>query len=160
MILWVTLLNAVLQMAQPIMLKAGVNLMKDLQGKIFADKGYIGKKELTHLLESGLLVITGIRKKMKNKLLLMWDKILLKKRSLIESIFNVMKNSLYLEHSRHRNVVNAEIYYITTVIAYCWKPNKPKINFINQEMNLLQQLGFIKLSNWRLNNQLKVSRSI
>ena len=125
-------------------LKAGVSLMKDLIGKIFADKGYIGKKELGRLLEQGLFVITGIKKNMKNKLLLMWDKILLKKRSLIESVFNIMKNTLHLEHSRHRSVINGGIYYIATIIAYCWKPSKPKINFTKQETQLLQQLELIK----------------
>jgi len=122
-------------------LKAGVKLMKNLTGKIFADKGYIGKKELLTLLEKGLLVITGIKKNMKNQLLVMWDKILLKKRSLIESVFNIMKNTLHLAHSRHRSIVNAGIYYITTLIAYCWKPNKPKLQFNKQEIKLLEALG-------------------
>jgi len=125
-------------------LKVGAKMMKDLRGKIFADKGYIGKKEFLQLLDNGLILITGIKKTMKNRLLELWDKILLKKRSLIESVYNIMKNSLHLEHSRHRSVVNAGIYYITTLIAYCWKPNKPKINFTKQEMQLLQQLALIK----------------
>lgn len=122
-------------------LKAGKELMKDLTGKIFADKGYIGKKEFIELLEKGLILVTGIKKNMKNRLLEMWDKILLRKRSLIESVFNVMKSTLHLEHSRHRSVINAGVYYITTLIAYCWKPNKPKIKFNKQETQLLQAIG-------------------
>jgi hypothetical protein len=122
-------------------LKIGADMMKDLKGKIYADKGYIGKKEFLKLLDSGLILITGIKKNMKDRLLELWDKILLKKRSLIESVYNVMKNTLHLEHSRHRSVVNAGIYYITTLIAYCWKPNKPQIKFNKQETNLLQALG-------------------
>jgi len=122
-------------------LKVGAEMMKDLVGKIFADKGYIGKKEFTQLLEKGLILITGIKKNMKNRLLEMWDKILLKKRSLIESIFNIMKNTLHLEHSRHRSVINAGIYMITTLIAYCWKPTKPQIQFNKQETQLLQAVG-------------------
>ncbi len=70
----------------------------------------------------------------------LWDKILLKKRSLIESVYNIMKNTLHLEHSRHRSVVNAGVYYVTTLIAYCWKPNKPHIKFTKQEIMLLQAL--------------------
>jgi hypothetical protein len=124
-------------------LKAGKEMMKDLVGKIFADKGYIGKKEFLALLEKGLILVTGIKKNMKNRLLAIWDKILLKKRSLIESVFNIMKNILHLEHSRHRSVVNAGIYYITTLIAYCWKPNKPKIKFNKEETELLEALGMI-----------------
>ena len=125
----------------PDALKVGKEMMKDLAGKIYADKGYIGKKEFIQLLENGLILITGIRKNMKNRLLEMWDKILLKKRSLIESVYNVMKNTLHLEHSRHRSTTNAGIYYLTTLIAYCWKPSKPGIKFNQRETQLLQALG-------------------
>ncbi len=78
---------------------------------------------------------------MKNRLLEIWDKILLKKRSLIESVYNVMKNSLHLEYSRHRSITNAGVYYITTIIAYTWKPTKPEIKFNKQESQLLQAIG-------------------
>lgn len=122
-------------------LKAGKEMMKDLTGKIFGDKGYIGKKEFLALLEKGLILVTGIKKTMKNKLLEIWDKILLRKRSLVESVYNIMKNTLHLEHSRHRSVVNAGIYYITTIIAYCWKPTKPTIKFNKEETQLLEAFG-------------------
>jgi len=122
-------------------LKIGADMMKDLKGKIYADKGYIGKKEFLGLLDKGLILITGIKKNMKNRLLEIWDKILLKKRSLIESVYNILKNTLHLEHSRHRSVINAGVYYITTLIAYCWKPNKPQIKFTKQEKQLLQALA-------------------
>ncbi len=122
-------------------LKVGKEMMKDLVGKIFADKGYIGKKEFLELLGKGLILVTGIKKNMKNRLLEIWDKILLKKRSLIESIYNVIKNTLHLEHARHRSVTNAGVYYITTIIAYTWKPNKPRLKFNERETQLLQALG-------------------
>ena len=124
-------------------LKVGFDMLKKFKGKIYADKGYIGKQEFLLLLEQGLILITGIKKNMKNRLLEMWDKILLKKRSLIESVFNVMKNVLHLEHSRHRSVINAMIYILTTLIAYCIKPTKPKIKFTKQEVQLLQQVNLI-----------------
>lgn len=124
-------------------LKVGKEMMKGLTGKIYADKGYIGKKEFAELLDKGLILVTGIRKTMKNRLLEIWDKILLKKRSLIESVYNIMKNVLHLEHSRHRSVTNAGIYYITTIIAYCWKSNKPHIKLNQQEIKLLQCLEMI-----------------
>ncbi|MCE3269574.1 MAG: transposase family protein [Burkholderiales bacterium] len=93
-------------------LKIGKEMMKGLSGKIYADKGYIGKKEFTELFDKGLILITGIKKNMKNKLMDIWDKILLKKRSLIESVYNVMKNVLHLEHSRHRS--SLMLVYITS----------------------------------------------
>jgi hypothetical protein len=127
-------------------LKVGAQMLDGLQGKIYGDKGYIGKKEFLMLVDQGLFLITGIRKNMKNRLLELWDKILLKKRSLIESVFNLMKQIFHLEHSRHRSVVNAAVYVITTVIAYCWKPTKPKIKFTKQEKELLEQLNLLTLS--------------
>jgi hypothetical protein len=78
---------------------------------------------------------------MRNRLLEIWDKILLNKRSLVESVFNVLKNTLHLEHSRHRSVINAGVYFITTLIAYCWKPHKPQIKFNQRETQLLQAIG-------------------
>ncbi len=125
-------------------LKVAISMLKGCKGKIYGDKGYIGKKEFKQLLDNGLIMVTGIKKNMKNRLLQMWDKILLRKRSLIESIFNVMKNTLHLEHSRHRSVINAGVYMITTLIAYCLKPNKPKIKFNHLENQLLQALDSIK----------------
>jgi Transposase DDE domain len=124
-------------------LKVGAKMMKDLKGKIYGDKGYIGKKEFLQLLDQGLILITGVKKNMKNRLLELWDKILLKKRSLIESVYNIMKNTLHLEHSRHRSSINGGIYYITTLIAYCWKPNKPQIKFTKREMQLMQALELL-----------------
>lgn len=108
-------------------LKFGKEILKGLTGKVFANK-----KVFLELLEL---------KNMKNRLLDIWDKILLKKLSLIKSVFNVMKNTLHLEHSRHRSVTNAGVYYITTLSAYCWKPNKPQIKFNKQETQLLQAIG-------------------
>lgn len=90
------------------------------------------------LINNGLILITRIKKNMKSRLLELWDKILLKKISLIESVYNLMKNTVHLEHSRRRSVVNAGV---TTLIAYCWKPNKPQIKFNKQEMQLLQDIG-------------------
>jgi Transposase DDE domain len=114
--------------------------MKRYTGKLFGDKGYIGKEGANKLLERGILLLTGLRKNMKNKLLSVWDKVMLKKRSLIESIFNIMKNSMMLEHSRHRSVINAFIHMVCVVIAYCYKPDKPKIKLTTQELRLLEEL--------------------
>ena len=100
--------------------------MKKYQGKLFGDKGYIGKEDTEKLLERGILLITGLRKNMKNKMLLLWDKIIFKKRSLIESVFNVLKTGMNLEHSRHRSITNALIHMICVLTAYCLKPrNQP-----------------------------------
>lgn len=63
------------------------NLSKGLVGKLYGDKAYISKKLFAKLYKAGLRIFTGIRKDMKNYLLEHADKILLRKRTLIESVF-------------------------------------------------------------------------
>lgn len=99
----------------------------DLMGKIFADKGYISKGLFADFLKQGLKLITGIRRTMKNYLLPAIDKILLRKRSIVETVFGVLKTSFNLEHSRHRSVINAFVHILGTLIAYQFKKSKPTI---------------------------------
>lgn len=82
------------------------SLTKGLQGKLFGDKAYISKDLFAKLFARDVRLFTGIRKDMKNHLLELEDKKMLRKRSLIESVFNVLKNHMSLEHSRHRSPVN------------------------------------------------------
>jgi len=58
-------------------------MVAELEGKVFADKGYISKSLFQRLWQRGLHLITGIRRNMKNYLLPILDKILLRKRSVI-----------------------------------------------------------------------------
>ena len=102
-------------------------LSKDLIGKLFADKGYISKALQAELLGNGLSLITGIRKNMKNQLMSMGDKLLLRKRSIIETINDQLKNISQIEHSRHRSFVNFLLNLISGLIAYCLQPKKPSI---------------------------------
>lgn len=94
------------------------DLAKGLIGKLFGDKGYISKRLFEELYSKGLRLFTGIRKDMKNHLLELDDKILLRKRSLVESVFNVLKNRMDLEHSRHRSPVNFLVHILACVVAY------------------------------------------
>lgn len=87
-------------------LSAVSTLTKELQGKLFADKGYISKEVFDDLFQQDLRLFTGIRKNMKNHLLELKDKKLSRKRVLIESVFNVLKNHIHLQHTRHRSQVN------------------------------------------------------
>jgi len=104
------------------------NMVRALTGKLFADKGYIGKKLFRQLWEQGLHLITGIRKNMKNYLMPWLDKILLRRRFLIETFFDNLKSSMGLEHSRHRSPINAMVHILSCLVAYCFKPGKPAIN--------------------------------
>lgn len=90
-------------------------LSKNLVGRIYGDKGYISKEIFNNLFKRGLTMITGIRKTMKNHLMYLEDKIYLRKRSLVESVFNNLKNNMNIEHTRHRSPLN----FLTHIIACC-----------------------------------------
>lgn len=81
-------------------------MTKNIKGKMFADRGYISQKLQKVLKESGLLLITKIKKKMKNKLMHLWDKLMLRKRGIIESVNNLLKSDCQIEHHRHRSKCN------------------------------------------------------
>lgn len=100
-----------------------------LRGKIFGDKGYLSK-ELTQLLFlDGLHLITSIRNNMKNVLMELKDKILLRKRSIIETVNDELKNICQIEHSRHRSFENFISNLIAGLIAYSFFPKKPAIKY-------------------------------
>lgn len=109
-------------------LKDGDFLAK-IFGKLFADKGYIGQKLFEELFVNGIQLITGIRRKMKNSLMSLNDKILLRKRSIIETINDELKNICQVEHSRHRSFSNFLTNLISGLIAYSFLPKKPAIKY-------------------------------
>lgn len=111
------------------------NFLKKIFGSLYADKGYISK-ELTELLFSqGLHLVTGIKNNMKNVLMTMKDKILLRKRSVIETVNDQLKNICQAEHSRHRSFGNFITNLIASLIAYSFQEKKPSIKFQTQKSN-------------------------
>jgi hypothetical protein len=106
-------------------------LTQSLKGKVFADKGYIGKNVFQSLWQRGLHLITGIRKNMKNYLMPWLDKCLLRKRFIVETVFDTLKSHMGLEHSRHRSPINALIHILSCLAAYALKPTKPAIKIIS-----------------------------
>jgi hypothetical protein len=104
------------------------DLAKGIWGKIFGDKGYISNKLFEKLLKQNLQLITKIRKNMKNKLMDIFDKLLLRKRAIIESINDQLKNICQIEHSRHRSPCNFLVNLISGLIAYCLKKKKPSLS--------------------------------
>ena len=103
-------------------------LSDNLFGKLFADKGYISQGLFERLYNDGINLVTGLRSNMKNKLIPLYDKILLRKRSVIETINDELKNVAQLVHSRHRNVFNFDINALSALAAYCFFEKKPAIN--------------------------------
>jgi hypothetical protein len=75
-------------------------LAKRLYGKLFADKGYISQK-------------------------LFYDRMMLRKRYIIETINDMLKNTAQIVHLRHRSVNNFVMNLISALGAYCFFDNKP-----------------------------------
>jgi len=104
------------------------HMVRKLFGKLFADKGYISKKLFEDLLRTfNIQLITGIRSNMKNRLMPLMDKLLLRKRAIVETIIDQLKNISQIEHSRHRSPINFLVNLICGLIAYCHRPKKPSL---------------------------------
>jgi hypothetical protein len=115
-------------------------MTKQLWGKLFGDKGYLSQALFEQLFERGLQLITPIRKNMKNRLMPLEDKLLARKRSIIETINDQLKNISQVAHTRHRSPINFVINLVAGLIAYSFQPKKPSLNLSEQEFALLPAL--------------------
>jgi len=104
------------------------HLVKRLRGKLFGDRGYISAPLTLLLFEQGLHLITRLRKNMKNHLMHLSDKLLLRKRAIIESIIDQLKNISQIEHSRHRSPTNFVVHLIAGLLAYSHQDKKPGLH--------------------------------
>ena len=105
-----------------------MNLHKRIFGKLFGDKGYISKDLFEQLFIDGVHLITKIKKNMKNSLMLLQDKIALRKRALIETVNDELKNICQVEHTRHRSFDNFVTNLLSGPITYSFFDKKPSIN--------------------------------
>ncbi|MBS4164491.1 hypothetical protein PRO82_001820 [Candidatus Protochlamydia amoebophila] len=112
-------------------------LSKGVFGKLFGDKGYISKELSKKLLKQGLELFTTLRSNRKQNLMKLTDKILLRKRAIIETVNDQLKNISQIEQSRHRNAGNFLINRLAGIVAYTHQPKKPSINLAEQHRLLL-----------------------
>lgn len=106
--------------------KKNINILtQNVSGKLIADKGYIGLFKTLHT--KGIQLIHKIRKNMKNKLMLFEDKLLLRRRGIIETVIGVLKEKFSIEHARHRSKTGFLSHIFTSIIAYNFKTQKPSI---------------------------------
>jgi hypothetical protein len=112
-------------------------MAKRLFGKLFGDKGYISSDLFDQLWTGGLQLVTHIRRNMKNALMPLIDKILLRKRSLIETVNDQLKNISQVEHTRHRSPTNFVVNLIAGLIAYTHQPKKPSLRLPANALGLL-----------------------
>jgi len=104
------------------------DLTQDLFGKLFGDKGYISQALFEQLYARGLELVTRRKKNMKNRLMSLTDKTLLRKRAIIESVNDQLKNISQIEHSRHRSVFNFLVNLLAGLVAYTYQPTKPSLD--------------------------------
>ena len=104
-------------------------LKKKLFGKLYGDKGYVSKNLFEMLFSQGIHIVTGLKSNMKNRMTPLFDKIMLRKRSVIETINDELKNICDIEHSRHRSIHNFLMNLIAALGAYCFFDKKPAIRF-------------------------------
>jgi hypothetical protein len=112
-------------------------LSKNIFGKLFGDKGYISQELFDKLYESGLQIITKLKKNMKNKLMLIVDKLLLRKRGIIECVNNKLKLDCQIEHHRHRSPWNFLVNLVSGIVAYAYDSCKPTIRLSRKEKQML-----------------------
>lgn len=103
-------------------------ITQNLQGKLIGDKGYLSQALFERLMARGLKLITKLRRNMKNRFMEMEDKLLLRKRAIIETVNDQLKNISNIEHTRHRSLWNFLGNVASGLIAYCWKEKKPSLN--------------------------------
>jgi hypothetical protein len=102
-------------------------LTKQLVGQLFGDRGYISQALHDLLCAQGLELLSKIRKNMKNRLMRLWDKVLLRKRALIETLNDQLKNISQIEHTRHRRVTGFMVNLLAGLVAYTYQPKKPSL---------------------------------
>jgi len=102
-------------------------MARGLWGQLFGDRGYISRALHKLLWAQGLALITLIRQNMKPRLMRLWDRLLLRKRFLIETINDQLKNVSQIEHSRHRSLTGFMVNLVAGLLAYTYQPKKPSL---------------------------------
>ncbi len=104
------------------------DLLQTMFGNVFGDRGYLSQSLSARLRQtSGVRLVTKLRRNMKNRLMPLSDKLLLRRRGFIESVIDQLKNIAQIEHSRHRSPINFAVNLIAGLTAYCHQPNKPSL---------------------------------
>jgi len=103
------------------------DLTKDLQGVVASYEGHLSKELFAKLYQQGLKLLTGIRKDMKNYLMPMYDKIILRKPFLVETVFDKLKIGLNIDRTRYQSPANALINGLSVLVACQTLTNKPAL---------------------------------
>lgn len=115
-------------------------MTQDLWGDLYGDKGYISKKLTEELADNDINFVTGVRKNMKAKVMKVWDKLMLRKRFIIETVFDQLKNISQIEHSRHRCCISFMVNMMAGLIAYTFQDKLPSIKVTRLDKESLIQI--------------------
>lgn len=118
-------------------IKVVKNMTKDLFGKLFGDKGYLSKALFDTLFQDGIQLFTKLKKNMKSHIMSLKDKVLLRKRAVIETVNDELKNHCQIEHSRHRSLNGFFFNIMAALTAYSFFPKKPSLNIQTVKDNQL-----------------------
>jgi hypothetical protein len=113
------------------------DLAQGLWGKRFGDRGDRGQELFEQWWNNGVPLITKLKRQMKNKLLPLWEKRLLRQRTLIESVGEQRKQVCQIAHTRHRSVPNAFVHTFAALVADTWHEHKPSLHLTSEEQALL-----------------------
>jgi hypothetical protein len=108
--------------------------IKKLWGKLYGDKGYISNELFQSLFANGIHLVTKLRKNMRSTAITpIMDAIMLRKRAIVETIIDQLKNIFQIEHSRHRSPKNFITNMFSALIAYNFTEKKPSLkkNFVD-----------------------------
>ena len=114
-----------------------MRLVKDVFGKMYGDKGYISQPLFDALFQNEIHLVTKIKSNMKNVLMPLRDKVLLRKRAVIESALDILKNGCQIEHSRHRSFNNFIANLMAGLLAYSFLDKRPSIAVQTSSSNQL-----------------------
>jgi hypothetical protein len=104
------------------------SLCSNLFGKVFGDKGYIlNEQKMKLFMERGIQFVSKIRRNMKNKLIDLESKFMLKRRTIVETVIDQLKNICHIDHTRHRSPVNFLNNFYSAIAAYFFKSEKPRL---------------------------------
>lgn len=104
------------------------SMLDNVSGSLYADKGYISSNLKGLLAEQGIDFITGQRSNMKSQPISAWDKAMLSKRFIIETVFDQLKNMAQIDHTRHRSSISFMVNLMAGLVAYTFQTKKPSIN--------------------------------
>lgn len=112
-------------------------MCESISGLLFGDKGYISGKLFRELYEHGLKLVTKIKSNMKNVLMDICEKFLLKKRGIVECVVQYLKKTSQIHHTRHRSMSNFLVNLMSGLAAYCIFANKPSMGLTPMDKSLI-----------------------